>query len=342
MKGHLGFRCRYCQRPSPPRYVRQLGTGIRGNTLQATLAWDAPDDPAYVDPIVQYRIEQYTAGVGWQEIQPSSGPIPRSAVLTFCDGGSFRVSAANRCGWGDPAYYSSWIFSGGGFTGSVVTSSTNLQPPCWSTSVTAWCVGCGGTFVNGGAGGGLAWKTWTNTSAAPWGTLSLTVLNASNETGPARSSASYNGQTVTANGGASAEPGMPSGGDGGYPGRAGGTDTASFTSAGIPYSGPYYYGGAIGGCDPGGPGGTQICLDPVSPCRRLRAKDRNGFLAVAALAGFKVTEDCATAAAFGSGGVRVPYSAYGSDNQYFTPGYGGGGFDANCPAGPGVIIVQYA
>jgi hypothetical protein len=62
----------------------------------------------------------------------------------------------------------------------------------------------------------------------------------------------------------------------------------------------------------GGNGATQSC-------RRRVATDVSGLLAAVALAGGKVTEDCGTTAAFGSGGTTGKYIT--AKNS----GYGGGG-----------------
>lgn len=343
MKGHLGFPCRACLRPSYPTNLRQSGIGLISDRLYATLAWDAPES-AGSGPIIQYRVEMATSPSAneWVPVSYVSGTGNRVANLSWCyEGGFVRVSAGNRCGWGPPFYFNGWTFVGG-TTVALITSSGTLSPPCWATSFTAYCVGCGGTSPDGGGGGGLAWKTWTRSVGQAWGVATCVVRNAANSSGPAISSMTYDGSTVAAYGGSANENGGYSGGDGGAGGRGGGTDNASFSAAGLNYSGNYYYGGAIGGCDPGGPGGTMICPSPVANCQRRPARDRNSLLSVASLAGLKVSEDCGTEAAFGSGGVRVPVASYGEANHYWAPGYGGGGFDSTCPGGSGCILVHYS
>lgn len=334
MKGHLGFRCRVCAVPGVVQNLRDSTVVVGGYSSSGYLTWDAPLD-AGGGPIESYIVERFVAGSpGYWQIEADS--LSTTLYVPICKTEPvYRVSARNRCGVGPATTFSSWTSPA--MLPVILTGSGSWQPPCWAYSITAYCVGWGGQYSDGGAGGGLAWKTWTNYTTDDWPYASYVVTNAGG--GEARSAFTMSGSTVTAYAGQGSDPGNVSGGDGGYAGQPGGTDNGSFSAAGISYSGTYYYGGGIGGCNPGGPGGTLICPSPVSPCKRRPANDRNNFMSAAANAGYRVTESCNTEAAIGSGGVRVPYSAYGSSNQYFAPGAGGGGFDSECPAGPGVIIV---
>lgn len=359
MKGHLGFRCQPCFLPGPPTDLHQVGFENFFYWLSGTMAWSPPDTLGG-GPILGYRIEMpdfTSADVGagpivWREAG-STAPDKRTYAAVWCrEGGYFRVSARNRCGWGEPAYFSGWIFSVQNSV-QVLTGSGTLQPPCWASTAKLFCVGRGGTYSEGGGGGGVAWKTWTNTTRNQWDAIEYTVLNASNQTGPARSSATHKGQTVIAYGGSGPDAGGFTGGDGGaggnpggngynrYPGQDGGSITYPFGGA-VQYTGNYYFGGGIGGPTGTNPDGTLTRPLPVSPCRRHPAKDVGGLLSAVALAGLKAEEDCYDEPAFGSGGVAIPYSTYGSSAIYFAPGYGGGGFDSSCPGGPGCILVKYS
>ncbi len=344
MKGHLGFRCQPCFLPGPPTNLRQVGSGNVGVSLTSTLAWDAPESLGS-GPILGYRVEQAIGSpASWQVVSETSASVMQ-ALLSFCDSGLFRVSAINRCGIGASAEFYNWVFYYLGYYGSIVTESATLQPPCWATSVKVWCVGNGGTFSEGGAGGGLAWKTWTRTSVQSWQTLTAYIQNAPIPGGLSpRASVTYGSESVVAFGASTTNVGYGSGGDGwvaGNPGGQKGTITYPFTGA-QQYSGNYTFGGAIGGPIGNNQDGSSAYPSPVTPCMRHPATSRSGLFDAVSLLGMKVTEDCDAEPAFGSGGVAIPYSTYGSSAIYFAPGYGGGGFDSSCPGGPGCIVVKYS
>lgn len=320
------------------------------------MAWD---EPAILGggPILGYRVEQATNSTltEW-EILSETGPSPRQIAFSWCAGGGVvRVSARNRCGWGAASGgFGNWIFSAG-TTHLLLTGSSTFQPPCWSTSVKVWCIGCGGTSTSGGGGGGMAWKTWTRLPQDSWGSLACVVRNTADANGSALCSATYGGATVIAYGGVGAETGGYLGGDGGAYGNPGGNGyqaysgqpyasiTYPFTGT-VQYSGNYTFGGGIGGQTGTNPDGTAIRPLPVSPCRRHPAVDRSGLFAAVSLLGQRVIEECEAEAAFGSGGVTftIPGYSYGGGRVDFSPGYGGGGFDATNPGKPGVIVVKYS
>lgn len=339
MKGHLGFPCRVCRTPGPVQNLGQSGNGFVGDYFQATLAWSAPADVGG-GPITEYRVESSTLGGAWQ-LWGTTNPATLSIGATWCQPTTWRVLAKNRCGYGSPAGPVELDTTFGNPTRArIFTGSGTFMVPCWATSATAYAIGSGGQSSNGGGGGGLVWKTWTRGYGTAQLLGSCVVKNSADANGPALTSVTIDGTTITAFAASASEAGGFSGGDGGAYGNPPGQGNTSFSAAGISYSGTYYWGGSIGGGDPGA-GGTTVRPSPVSPCQRQPARDRNDLLARVALAGGKATEDCGVQAAFGSGGVRVPYSAYGSANQYFAPGYGGGGFDSTCPAGPGAVVVYF-
>jgi len=353
VKGHLGFPCRPCLVPGPPTNLRQVGIGNAVYFLSGTLAWDAPESVGG-GPITGYRVEiaVNSSNTSWQVVSNNEAWL-RQATLSWCDGGVFRVFAINKCGAGQPAEFFNWTFASGSNV-RLITASTTLTPPCWATSVKVWCVGNGGTFSEGGAGGGLAWKTWNRTPFQSWQTLTAYIQNAPIPGGLSpRASVTYGTESVVAFGASTVNAGYGSGGDGwvggnsgstgygAYFGQAGGSITYPFTGA-VQYSGNYTFGGGIGGTIGNNPDGTPQAPRPVSPCRRHPATSRSGLFDAVALLGMKVTEDCDAEPAFGSGGVAIPYSTYGSSAIYFAPGYGGGGFDSSCPGGPGCILVNYS
>lgn len=306
----------------------------------AQISWDAPASSGDGD-ILGYIVETYIPGNAQSLVlEATTNATTRTAAVGWCrDDRIARVRALNRCGYGAAAEFSAWNIPQPSPTAYILTGSGSANIPCWANTVTAYCVGTGGGWVDGGAAGGLAWKSWTYAARTQdWSGAQVAYSVTSSGT-----SVTFESVTISAE----AAIGLDTGGwshltaDGGARGNPGGTDNASFSSAGIPYSGTFAYGGSIGWGDDG-PGGTTIRPALVSPCKRMPARDRNNLLARVALAGGKVTEDCATAAAFGSGGVRIPYAAYGASNQYFSPGYGGGGFDSTVPGGPGCVVLYFA
>lgn len=334
MKGHLGFPCRVCAKPSAPLNLRQIGTGSNDNTHVATLAWDEPSDVGR-GPITGYRVEMLQSGVPyeWQTLATTSASV-RQADLVWCRlSGIARVVAQNRCGFGLPSNaFNGWEFVG--ISTRLYTSSGTIVIPCFANSFKVWCVGKGGTSPDGGVAGGLVWKTYAvdQTADAP-------IVVVQNQQTP-YTAVTYRGQTLTVNGGDF--PGGASGYDGATSGGPGGRSigSADWSSVcGMPQSHGWRMGGAVAGR------GDYYEARATSPCMRIpiNTSQDGGVLAAAAACGLKTVEDCGTAAAFGSGGVKIecedPYGAYAS---YFAPGYGGGGFDANCPGGGGCVIVAFS
>lgn len=340
MKGHLGFRCRGCQRPSAPTGLRQIGVGSAENGYSATLGWDAPDNVGG-GPILGYRIDIQTDPYSdvW-ELAAEVNATTTTAALFWClEGGVFRVRAINRCGLGPPAQYSEWEFAYASPC-RFITESTTFTPPCNVTSVTVWCIGCGATNAGGGAAGDLAWKTWTRLPQDSWdGDFTCVVRNTPSGELAALSSVSHSGTTVRAYG-LGFRGNDYGGGDGYAIGTGGGTGYP------ITYDGwtdSYKYGGSIGGWSGVDETGSPILLPPVSPCQRRPALDRAGLFDAVASLGMRVTEECDAEPAFGSGGVTFHVPQYGPDLRVdYTASYGGGGFDATNPGGPGCIVVKYS
>ena len=336
MKGHLGFPCRPCVPAEAP--VVEVVTDDEGTMW---FRWLAPHSSR---PIVAWHAySESVYGAGYEVLdfaQTVVAGTPYHAVTAGAckDSHSFRVAAITECGDG---VYSEFATANPSWTGTptsqILTENTifNTPWPCGLRYLTAFAIGKGGQSTTGGGGGGLAWKTWDWLDWSPSFGASPTYSITSSQ-----SSVTFSGTTIVAYAGSNTETGGFSGGDGGAYGNPPGQGNTSFSPAGIPYSGTYYWGGSIGGGDPGA-GGEIVRPSPVSPCQRQPAHDRNNLLARVSLAGGKVVEDCGVQAAFGSGGVRVPYSAYGSSSQYFAPGYGGGGFDSECPAGPGAVLFYF-
>lgn len=350
MKGHLGFPCRICAVPSAPTNLRQVGVGTLGSSLLATLAWDAPSLIGG-GPILGYRVELATdANATAWTIATETEPNIRQFTLSWCAGqGLVRVSARNRCGWGNSDQFSDWVFSSATAV-TLLTSSTTLVPPCWATSVKFWCVGRGGTWPAGGSAGGLAWKTWTREPTDAWGEFVCIVRNAPQGDQNALSSVSHAGTTVIGYGSNGPDSGYYSGGDGGVNGTSGGNAfqaglpsiTYPFSGA-AQYSGNYNFGGAIGGAVGTDGTGASIFQAPISPCYRHSAVNRSGLLEAVSLLGLRATEECVEEAAFGSGGINFTMSVYGGTQRVdFSAGYGGGGFDSTNPGGPGCIVVKYS
>lgn len=340
MKGHLGFRCRSCVRPSAPTNLRQNGIGFRTSTIiGATLEWDAPSAIGG-GPILGYRVERSVPPTGWLEVATTNATTTSAGVGWCRDSNLFRVMAMNRCGYGQPAYFDNWNVSEDGKV-VLLTSSSTFAPPCWASSVTAWTIGRGGTFSDGGGGGGMAWKTWSISDGD--GNMECVIRNASDSNGPAVASVTFKGATIYGDAGYPTGMGAGVGGDGNASGNGGGNGFAAYSGQSyasitypftgtVQYSGNYKFGGGIGGSTP----------LPVSPCRRHPATDRNGLLAAVALLGMRVTEECVTEPAFGSGAVTFTMSTYGGSQRVdFTAGYGGGGFDSTNPGGPGCIVLKY-
>jgi hypothetical protein len=123
----------------------------------------------------------------------------------------------------------------------------------------------------------------------------------------------FSGTTITGNGASPSTSAAASfsGGDGG---ASGGVNNTSD-----------YRGGAVGG------NGT------VASCGRITMTDISGLKAAVALAGGKTTEDCATSAAFGSGGSGK-FDGYSPSK---TPGYGGGGGRYTATGGSGAVVLYF-
>lgn len=350
MKGHLGFRCRTCVKPSEPTNLRQVGTGTAASQLNATLAWDAPVFTGG-GPILGYKIEQ-TSNESESEwtLVSEVGPTPRQINLAWCEFGKFRVSAVNRCGLGPTATFSNWTFTASG-TVVMLTASATLTPPCWANYAKFWCVGAGGT-----AGGGLAYKTWVRQSGTPWNAFSCYIQNTPNPSVAPylpRASVSYGDTSVTAFGADGTTPGTWLGGDGGAFGGGGGNSYAVFEPTSpyynisypftgtATYTGPYTFGGNLGNYTGIG---SPPAIALTEPCRRRHATDRSSLFEAVSMLGLRVTEECESEPAFGSGAVSFTISTYGGGTQRidFTAGYGGGGIDASNPGGPGCIIARYS
>lgn len=338
MRGHLGFKCRSCIRASAPVATAGQVYNIFGDVYQQYFTWSRPSSGSR--PILRYVVSVYDYYLNQWVVVANNIP---SDQLWFSLGWcrqeyTFRVAAETACGLGD------WSNSVTPYSlvsstpqASIFTASGTTALSCEFWNLTAFAIGRGGQFSTGGGGGGLSWKTWTYQTRNPmqdFSTIGYSITSS-------QTTVTFNGQTITAYAGSNTEAGGFSGGDGGASGNPPGQGSASFADAGISYSGNYHWGGSIGGNDPGGPGGTQIYPSPVSPCRRQPARDRNSLLSRVALAGGKATEDCGVQAAFGSGGVKIPVQSYGSSSAYFAPGYGGGGFDSECPAGPGAVVLYF-
>lgn len=183
----------------------------------------------------------------------------------------------------------------------------------------AWAVG-GGGYGYGGGGGGTAYKTWTVTggssvtyAVAPAGTSGGVLRQAS-------TTVTYGGNTITGQSGRTTGGGIGttyygtySGGDGGANGGEGGLADER--------------GGPVGG------NGT------VASCGRRQMVDVSGLKAAVAAAGGKITEDCGSEAAFGSGGS-------GKFDSYKAAGYGGGGGSAypganRLQGGSGAVVLYF-
>lgn len=340
MKGHLGFVCRRCVRPGSPTNLRQSGTGTVGTTLTATLAWDAPN---YIGdgPVLEYIVEVSDGHGGWPAAATTSS---QGVTLSYCtDFPVVRVAARNKCGRSDWSYFSGFTFTSG-TSSYLYTTSQTISPPCWATSMKVWCVGAGGTWSTGGAAGGIAWKTWTRLPQDAWGQLAIYIANVSPDgIEPPKARVTYNGTSVTAFAGRLSEVGNWLGGDGGRSGGGGGQSlsSASFSSLlGYSWSGRWYFGGSVAGQ------GDYYEARAQSPCMRipLNPAYSSGVLDAVAATGGKTVEDCGEVAAFGSGGVKLPTGGayYNSPDTFFSAGYGGGGFDAQHPGGPGCVVVKYS
>lgn len=346
MKGHLGFRCRTCLRPSAPLNLRQDGTGSNASLFSGTLEWDEPADIGG-GPITAYRVEMFTGypTFEWQTLVTVGGST-RQAYVTWCrETGSVRVIAQNRCGWGvTSSVFSGWVFSNSNT--QLFTASATVSLPCWANSFKAWTVGPGGVAAEGGTAGGLSWKTWSIDLNAAAPAIVVQNENLYNQGGGfPHSRITYRGQTLRSEFGGNS--GTSSGGDGstnggGYSGLSPDGQNWEWL-LGYPWYTRWYRGGSIAGA---GNGTAYGDANAVEQCKRipLRAAFDGGVLSAAAACGLKTVEDCSSEGAFGSGGVKVPLpsSSYGTGGfYYFQPGYGGGGFDANSPGGPGCVIVQF-
>lgn len=203
----------------------------------------------------------------------------------------------------------------------MLTSQTSYTVPTGATTMKAWAVGAGGNsyyYASLVAGaGGCAYKTWT-VSSGQLVTYACGAVSSANGTGGS-STVTFGGVTITGSGGGrTGTGGAYSGGDGGANGGSGvvfgGGLVAGYGSAG----------GAVGG------NGTR------QSCGRFSATDVSGLLSAVALAGGKITEDCGTIAAFGSGAYNDKYTTKNA-------GIGGGfatGF-ANANAGGGAVVLYF-
>jgi hypothetical protein len=203
----------------------------------------------------------------------------------------------------------------------LLTSGTSYTVPSNATSMKAWAVGQGAYTSNiynrkGLGAGGCAYKTWSVTGGSSviysvgHATTDNTYWNAGADT-----TVTYSGSTITGNGApTSSSGGSFSGGDGGANGGSGRV------------SGPFgniSYAGAVGG------NGAS------TPCGRTKMTDISGLLAALTLAGAKVSEDCGSAAAFGSGGWH--------DSKYYyhiSSGYGAATM-GDSPIMSGAVVLYF-
>jgi hypothetical protein len=219
-------------------------------------------------------------------------------------------------------------------TAVMLTSGTTYTVPAGATSMKVWAVGGGGsnggTAACGGAGG-TAYKTWSvsggQTIAYSIGSGGAALANNSPAFAGGNTTVTFNGTTITGNGGAGDYDGaVPTGGSysGGDGGANGGNGYGDFYRAGD------NYGGAVGGNGPS-----------TGACKRRIMTDISGLKAALALAGVNTTESCASTAAFGSGTAGSKYGAV-------EAGLGGGGagsiynwLNPRVAGGNGAVVIYF-
>ena len=299
-------------------------SGTAGNT-QVSLTWVAPtynNGAAITDYTIQYSSN---SGSSWSTFSHAASTATSITVtgLTNSTAYIFRVAAVNSVGTGSYSANSSSatpVLASFTPTAVLLTSGTSYTVPTGATSMKAWAVGAGGNgYLTGSlvsGAGGCSYKTWS-VSGGNAVSYSVGIVPATGNGGS--TTVTFGGVTITGSGGGSTGTGGAySGGDGGANGGGGvvfgGGNVAGQGSAG----------GAVGG------NGTK------QSCGRLISTDVNGLLSAVALAGGKTTEDCGTAAAFGSGSYNDKFT-----NK--TAGLGGGFATsyANAAAGGGAVVLYF-
>lgn len=352
MKGHLGFRCVPCAVPAAPVAIPEY----RGNELEQGFYWTEPSSSRPITHYVIQKLAPWAAPVTY--IRPgvgvSGGAVPKNqwtwltiysnwtGSRSFFDSWcrthyEYRVAAVSQCGQGPWSnvvvpgndVYSTFYWP----SATILTSGTSLADAnlCTSRYLTAYCIGAGSVKPSGsqvgGNGGGIAWRTWDLDTVSDF-------ANAYS-IGSVKTSFTFDGLEIWADAATTSAPGgyNSSAGFSQVSGAGGSYGGGGYTSSPPQFENFFMYGGSIGG------GVSPPAL--VTPCRRMPAADQNNLMASVALAGGKVTEDCSTQAAFGSGASRFPYAGYGGSAIEYTAGYGGGGFDSNNPPGPGAIVLYF-
>lgn len=215
----------------------------------------------------------------------------------------------------------------------VLTSGGTYSVPSGASTLKGWAVGGGGGQQYAG---GVAYKTW----AIPESPGSVTFsVGGGGSNGSARgvdTTMTFDGTTITGQGGTSPAGGTGSGysgGDGGANGGAGGYVGSGFVGGDL-----VFVSGGVGGS--GVSSGTPSTGWDRS-ILRMPAVDVSGLIAAVALAGLKTVEDGdASAPAFGSGA--------GDDLSVTTKsaGIGGGGVVGNggrgfFPGGSGAVVLYF-
>ena len=303
-----------------PATVPGAPTSLSVTALSARveMSWTAPADNGG-SAITHYTIEFTPAGGLAETATAPSSPYTLTG-LTNSTAYSIRVAANNAIGRGP---YTSLITRTPTYepTAFLLTSGSVYTVPDGASSMKAWAVGSGGNSTGGGGGmpcgaGGCAFKTW---SVSHGQSVSYAVGSYPFSFGDGNpSTVTFSGTTITGGGGKRlGQGGTFSGGDGGADGGAGVEGTGGGVSPGT-------------GSASGAVGGNGV----KQSCGRYAATDVSGLLAAVALAGGKVTEDCGTVAAFGSG-------AYSDKYTNKKAGLGGGfvgGWDNNSGGGGAVVL----
>jgi len=306
-------------KPAAPTSV----TASAGNG-QASVSWTAPSVLAQT-PVTDYVV-QYSnnSGSTWATFSDGTSTSTSATVTGLTNGTAytFRVAAVNGIGQGAWSTASS-AATPSAFSASAVilTSGTSYTVPSGASTMKVWAVGPGGQSGSGlGHAGAVAYKTWSVSggSSVAFSLGNRPVYNG-NSYRSGSTTVTYGGVTITAEGGSGTNVS-----DGGAATYSGGDGGANGGLGGYPPEG-----GASGGAV-GGNGAV------VTPCNRYSATDVSGLFAAVTMAGGTVTETCADAAAFGSGG------AANSDKR---PGIGGGGAWSGTGfsdlGGVGAVVIQF-